>query len=442
VKSHRKLKRQLEAAMQRGVAAQQSGRLADAAKEYGWVLKKDPQQHIAVYLSAIVAYQARDYAKAIPLMQSACTRMPDFAAAYYNLGRFYQDTGKLGEAVTCFEAAIHTDPALVEAHVEMGNARMEQGDLAAALRHFDHANTLPGVTAEARYNRSFAKMVRGDWSGLADYESRWQLPLWAVEHGRFDLTAPVWDGSPLEGRKLLISTEQGFGDTLMQFRWKDHPTLRDAEVIWEVQPRLVRLLAGNTRHTVVAHGEPIPAHDVRVAMMSLPHRMGVTAETDLVVESPYIRALESVRHVLPEYGMGLRIGIRGAGSPLHRNDAKRSTQYEDWEFLLGLPGIQWIGLEARDGQDWADTASVVSQCDLVISVDTAAAHLAGAMGVPTWILLPKTPEWRWQLEREDSPWYPSARLFRQAEAGNWREVLERIGRAIVQLAATKASLAA
>jgi hypothetical protein len=441
VKSKRKHLKQLAALMEQGVEHQQAGRLAEAAQVYASVLKRDPQQHVAIYLSAIVAYQARTYERAIPLMESACIRLPGFAAAHHNLGRMYQDTGRSEEAEAKFRDAVRLDPRLVEAHVELGNLALHRGEVDAAFAHFDHADGLEANSVEATYNRSFARLLRGDFErGFRDYEERWNLPLWSAEHARVDLTGPVWDGSPLAGRRLLVSAEQGYGDTLMMCRFWHHPLLREADVTWEVQDRLERLLAANAPagHRVVTRGAPLE-YDVRLPMMSLPHRMQVRTDADLDYGA-YLAPAPGVEQRLPDFpGVRLRVGLRGAGNPHHRNDHRRSTKLEHWEPLLALEGIQWVGLEAKEGQDWADTAAVMAQCDVVISVDTAAAHLAGAMGRPTWILIPKAPEVRWQLHREDSPWYPTARLWRQREAGNWPEVLERVKAELERMALPRAA---
>jgi hypothetical protein len=267
----------------------------------------------------------------------------------------------------------------------------------------------------------------------------------------------MWRGESLGGKTILLHAEQGFGDSLMLLRYAPLVAARGGRVVVEVPRALERLaarLAGGP-YTLVAAGQPLPAFDLHCPLMSLPLAFGTTPET-IPAAVPYFSAAPDAiarwRARLAT-AAGMKIGIVWAGNPVHLNDASRSIALDRLASLFELPETQWYSLQvgerasdlaklpagritdlAPDLTDFAETAAAISALDLVISVDTAVAHLAGALGHAVWILLPFDPDWRWLLERGDSPWYPTARLFRQPKRGDWDSVVHALRDALRELA--------
>jgi hypothetical protein len=308
--------------------------------------------------------------------------------------------------------------------------------------------------------------MQGDLArGLAELEWRWQLPGYTSEGEAFFRT--FWDGGNLAGRTILLHDEQGFGDTIHHARFLPLVKARGGRVILRCQPALGRLLAGldgADQVLGIARGEPLPAFDVHAPLMSLPHLLGTTLAT-IPANVPYLRpspddvtrwaARLAADPDLPDF----RVGLVWAGSPLHANDSRRSLSLDALE-VLAQPGASFYSLQKDAAaaaaatppaglrlidlgpnlHDFAETAAAVSRLDLVITVDTAVGHLAGALGRPVWLLLSAVHDTRWMTEREDTPWYPTMRLFRQRPGETWGPVLQRV-RAELATAARQGRLA-
>jgi hypothetical protein len=340
-----------------------------------------------------------------------------------------------------------------------------------ALVRFDAALALDPGFAEAEFNSALTLLRAGRWlEGWRRHEARWRRK---GEPGPTYPNAKLWlggaDASALEGRTILLHAEQGLGDTLQFCRYASAVKALGARVILEVQPPLKTLLAGlEGVDQVIGVGEPVPPFDRHVPLLSLPlafsdlpHRSAHPRESghNLFAQPPYLVADQSRVDVwtarLP-LAAGPRIGLVWAGSTAHGADRNRSLPAEALAPLMAAArtvGAQMVSLQkevraddlawlARTPElvrvedqlmDFAETAALISICDLVISVDTSVAHLAGALGRPLWLLLPTPCDWRWMSNREDTPWYPHARLFRQAKPGDWAEVLDRTARALADL---------
>lgn len=471
-----------EAQRNHGVALHALGRPEDALASYAQALSLRPD-FAEAHSSRGVALQALERpAEALASFERACALAPGFAEAHGNRGVALLELGRPAEAREAYERALALQPDYAEAHANLGAALQEQWRLAEALEHYDRALALKpghagawsgrGITlqelnrldealacyeraialqpgfAEAHFNLSTCLLMRGDFArGWQEYEWRWRHRKLEKTLGRRrDFTQPRWTGSEsLEGKTLLLHAEQGFGDTIQFCRYAKVASDRGARVILEAPRPLLALLAGlDGAAELIEAGGALPAFDLHCPLLSLPLAFGTTP---LSVPSPG-RYLESApdrvarwRETLGAPG-GLRVGLSWSGSGLNRGDAKRniplaslaaclppqfryfSLQKDlregDAEILAAHPHIRHIGA------DFADTAAVCELMDVVVSVDTSIAHLAGALGRPVWLLLPVIPDWRWQLRGESSPWYSSVRLFRQETIGDWGGVSGRL----------------
>ncbi len=387
------------------------------------------------------------YGPAKASLDRAVALDPDHAHARLALGNTLADLDDLAGAEREMRAAIAIDPAIPEAHASLGFLLTALGDTQGAIAACDTAIALAPSFARAYWNRSSAYLLEGDFAhGFADYEERRRDPLFAADFA--GANGPEWDGTPLAGRTLLVLAEQGLGDAIQFARFLPAVAARGGRVILACAPTLIPLLRRLPGLAdVVSRDGPPPLHDCFVFQMSLPRLLGTSLAT--IPQPRFYLTADSARALsLPAQPPGRRrIGLVWAGNPEHHNDARRSIPTRALAPLAELEGIDWVNLQrgARGPEltlmhrlpapasritDFADTAALVDTLDLVIAVDTSVAHLAGAMGKPVWILLPHAPDWRWMLHREDTPWYASARLFRQHYAGEWDEVIVRVAAAL------------
>ena len=377
---------------------------------------------------------------------------PTNADAHYNLGLVLQNLDQPEEAIRAYRAALAVRPDYVDALVNLGELHQGRLDLDAAVRFCEEAIRLRPDSAEAHWQLGTALLARGDFvRGWREYEWRWKLPDFATPQagqGR-----PLWDGADLHGQRILLHAEQGFGDFIQFIRYAPLVARRGGEVIVGCPPPLLSLLATVPGvKQVVTDRTALPPFAVQAPVLSLPAIFRTTL-ANLPREVPYLSAPASGL-VLPETaGARLQVGLVWAGAASHKNDRRRSLPLELLRDWAELPGIQWHSLQvgpravdlaslgiAGKFTDWngrlrdfGDTASMIAQLDLVIAVDTAVAHLAGALSKPVWTLLPFAAEWRWMQGREDSPWYPTMRLFRQSSPGDWPELLGRVKTALGRL---------
>lgn len=372
---------------------------------------------------------------------------PEFGGAYNNMGLALLSLGLYDEAEQAVRQTLSFAPTLSEAWCNLGVVFHAQNRLDEAMECYLRAQRLKPDLAKVRMNVGLIYLVRGQLEeGWKYYEWRWQnAPM--VERG---FPQPMWRGEPLEGARILLHAEQGYGDTMQFMRYAPMVAAAGGTVILEVQERAVRMaqeLEGVTE--VVQAGDPLPPFDWHVPLLSLPTAFGTTLET-IPNRTPYLHVPEAARQKLADGliwpSTGLRVGLAWAGNPTYRHDRYRFRSIDLAQFasLFELEDVHFYSLQlgpetaqlakapgpivdlARLTSDMADTAAAIERMDLVISVDTSVAHLAGGLAVPTWVPLPKTPDWRWLLDREDSPWYPEMRLFRQPEAGDWATVLGRM----------------
>ena len=391
-------------------------------------------------------------AEALASLDRAVALRPDMADLHTNRGNALRDVGQPEAAVAAHTRAIALRPDHAEAHCNFGRAMIDLNRYAPALASLDRALALKPALAEARMNRAVIALVQGRLAeGFADYEVRWQTQAFA--RGRRGFAQPQWQGEALAGRTLLLHADQGLGDSIQFCRYVTLVLARaDGPVILEAPRALLPLFQGTFPGLrLVMQNEALPAFDLHCPLPSLPHVFG-TELASVPAPVGYLRAdpvrAAQWRDRLESAGPP-RVGLVWSGDPKHANDHCRSlplarllplaqcgarlfglqpqVRPADRAVLAATPAIADLG---RDFADFADTAAAIAALDLVISVDTSVAHLAAALGKPTWVMLPFCPDWRWLLEREDSPWYPTLRLFRQPARNDWDSVLRRVQAAL------------
>ena len=352
--------------------------------------------------------------------------------------------------------ALELNPRDYEAWTNLGKLHKELNQLDEAIAAHDRALEIQPEYALGHWNRAIALMLKGRFpEGWREYEWRWRLsgPVF-VPRG---YPQPMWRGEPLPEQTLFVHAEQGFGDAIQFVRYVRLARQRAARVVLECPAPLKDLFASNRcADTVIAMGEAPPPFHSYVPLMSLPGILGTTVET-IPNGTPYLAAPPCLG-LPPSPPNHRRVGLAWAGRPTHDDDAVRSLRLEELAPLLQTPGITFYSLQVppptRDEPylrslpnfvdltgrliDFRHTAALMGQMDLVISVDTVIAHLAGALAKPTWTLIQYSPDWRWLLQRSDTPWYPSMRLFRQPAKGNWQPVITQVADELRQFVANGA----
>jgi tetratricopeptide (TPR) repeat protein len=365
-----------------------------------------------------------------------------------NLGVCYFSLDRFHDAIKFYNQAIALYPLYFEPLNNLGNAQVKLFQHEEAIASYDQALSLNPAYVEAYWNKALALLQLGRFSeGWVLHESRWAKPSFQpiVRH----FPQPIWDGSfSIAGKTLLLHAEQGLGDTLQFVRYVSKVQALGARVVLEVQASLVPLLDGQlAEDALVKQGDPLPPFDFHCPLMSLPLAFQTTLST-IPSAVPYIKPSSEKQFFWAEK-LGptsqLRVGLVWSGDPRHQNDKHRSMPLAD--LLAALPpnfGYFSLQSEIRDSdrqalensdslvhfgselKDFSDTAALCAQMDVVVCVDTSVAHLSGALGKPTFLLLPYNPDWRWLLERTDSPWYPRMKLFRQEQLGSWQSALEKV----------------
>jgi len=478
-------------AVLRAFRLQTEGQGAQAERLYLEVLQDDPHEFNALHQLALIHRERGELDRALACMRAAVRVNRISTEALSNLGLIFHDLGRhheaiesfnraviidrnnvaaifnrgnsllkldrLEEAVASFDRALSIEPGHVDALYNRGNALRELRRHDAALASYRRALALRPDHAEARLDEALTRLRLGDLTeGFRLYEWRWKRPDVAALQRSF--TQPLWLGQvPLRERTIFLHAEQGFGDTIQFVRYARLMARQAARVVLEVQPALVPLMADLPGvAAVIGRGEPLPPFDLHCPLLSLPLAFATDLAT-IPADVPYLKAppdrMAKWRDRLPGE-KPLRIGIAWAGSASYRRDAERSLSLRrlaplysdpdiqcvsvqrephiaDNEILATHPGLLHVGTELRD---FADTAAVISMLDAVVSTDTSVAHLAGALGKPVFIMLPFSPDFRWMLDRDDSPWYPTARLFRQPRRGDWDSVVDRVHRELAAAA--------
>jgi protein O-GlcNAc transferase len=434
----------------------QAGNFPQAAIHYRQVITLNPSFAEAHSNLGSTLYAEGKITEAIASLQTAIAINPNYAEANYNLGTLLFKQGNINAAKPYLEQAIAINPQSAEAHNVLGNVLREQGNLSDAIDSYMQAIAINPNYAEAHRNLGTAQLTRGNLrQGFSEYEWRWQMPL-ALENP-LPLTQPLWDGSNLGGDRILIYSEQGYGDTIQFIRYISLVKACGGQVIFACPQPLIGLLKTvKDIQLLVDTYDRLPQVSYRIPLMSLPHIFG-TDLASIPAQVPYLSPpIQPTPPIYPTHPNQKleppktgqkRVGLVWASKPGHFTANKRSCPFAILQSLLELQEISFYSLQKdiptaesdlfhtqreaivdlRDRiNDFSDTARLIDQMDLVISVDTAVAHLAGALGKPVWVMLPFVSDWRWLLEREDSPWYPTMRLFRQQQIGDWEGVIQRV----------------
>jgi len=436
----------------RGVAMMGLKRYEEALASYDRALAIAPDDVEVLTNRGITLYELKRYEEALASYDRALAIKPDLAEALNNRANVLLDLKQPQEALASCERALAIRPDYLEALNNRGIALQVLNRNQEALASYDRATSLDPESIEAHWNGSLCRLLLGDYAnGWREYEWRWRAEDFLALSPKRDFRQPLWLGrEDIAGKTIFVHAEQGFGYTIQFCRYAEWLAQKGARVILEVQPPLKSLLAGiRGASLVLAQGEALPEFDCHCPMASLPLAFGTRLES-IPCRVPYLSP--SPQHI-DKWQAKLgpkarpRIGLAWSGRITHTKQHERSipldkllpladagvslvslqkdVQPQDREVLAAHAEITHFGSELAD---FSDTAALLSLMDVVISIDTSSAHLAGALGRPVWILLPYVADWRWLLEREDSPWYPTARLCRQAAAGDWDSVVPGIAR--------------
>ncbi|WP_019503036.1 tetratricopeptide repeat protein [Pseudanabaena sp. PCC 6802] len=482
----------LDILIQEAIAHHKAGKLAEAEVIYQQILQLQPQHFTSLHMLGVLALQAGQletgiswikkavavdptnaeahsnlgnalselerHDEAISHYERAIALNPDFADAYYNLGLANAARGDIDKAIACYQQTIAISPTYAQAHNNLGTLLQKQGQFEQAKDCYQQAIAINPNHAEAKYNFSMLLLLLGDLrQGFLEYEWRWRSPTFLSDNPAPSCSQPLWDGTDLDRRTLLISCEQGFGDAIQFSRYFSLIKRKAEKVMFVCPPPLEKLFRQFDGVKLVPPHAPLPDFDTHISLLSLP-RICDTALATIPARIPYLSAPspEEIASLLKidDRTNTFRVGIVWASKASHPTAGDRTCPLNILKSLLDISNVNFYCLQKEIDnsdrhllgqyqgkltilsdrlQDFADTAAIIAQLDLVISVDTAVAHLAGAMGKPTWVLLPFSPDWRWMLEREDSPWYPTMRLFRQERIGDWTDAIERVGNALRDL---------
>jgi tetratricopeptide (TPR) repeat protein len=450
-----------EASYIRSKAARRQNQAKDALDHLNKACEIDPSSVVYPFELGCLHHDMGRFDEALASYDRALELRQDLAPIHNNKGNILKLLGRFPEAVRCYEQAANLNSDSPEIHTNMGVALADQRLLDEAEKCYQRALSLNSDHASAHWNLSLLLLMKGDYElGWQEYEWRRQvrnyIPYFSIHK------KPGWQGEGLEGRTLLLHYEQGLGDTLQFIRYAPLAAARGGRVIIQCQPELVRLLkmSGTTGEIVGSNG-PLPDHDIQCSLMSLPHVFRTTLDS-IPSNIPY---LHPDKILVREWGKriktdGFKVGLVWAGKlwdniPAAKSiDRRRSLNFDLLSPITSLPDITFYSLQmggaakqmyasagshvidiTGDIKDFADTAAIIAHLDLVICVDTSIAHLAGAMGKAVWVLSRYDGCWRWLLDREDSPWYPTLRLFRQTKPGNWDDVVEYIAKELRKIRA-------
>jgi Flp pilus assembly protein TadD len=471
---------QVEAAL----AHHRAGRLPEAEAIYRQILAQHPNNTDALHLLGSLALQVGRYDAALDLLKKAIQLNPNtapyhgnlgaaymklkrfdeaaislrralqidpkFADSYFNLGCTLTELGDIDGAITTLHKGVALQPNWPEMHNSIGMALRQRANFNEAIASFRHAIALQPDYPEGHWNLGLNLLLLGQFAeGFREYEWRMKMP--DIVRPR-NFPPPPWRGENLNGKTILLHAEQGMGDTLQFIRYVPHVIERGGRVIVECPPDLAKILHGvsGIQEIYVQH-QTLPPFDTHCSIMSLPVTFQTTEQT-IPAKVPYISIPEDRTAAWRKRinDGNLRVGLVWAGGPQHGDDSRRSIRLQHFAPLSAAKCAKFYSLQkgpaaaqadnpppelnlinwTPDLHDFVDTAALIQNLDLVISVDTSVAHLAGALGKPVYLLLPFIPDWRWMIKRSETPWYPTMRLFRQTKPGDWTNVIAEVTEAL------------
>ncbi|MCP4414037.1 MAG: tetratricopeptide repeat protein [Gammaproteobacteria bacterium] len=440
-----------------GTALKKQNRLEDAEKSHNLAIKLKPDYAEAHNNLGTTLQSLGRLEEAIQSYKKAIMLKPHYAEAYYNFGNVLKEQSKLHEAFLSYKRAVTIKPDYVEAHNNLGITLQEQSQFTEAAESYSRAIELKPDYADAHFNRSLMLLLKRNFKdGWQEYEWRLRTKDYALR----DFKQPMWDGSPLNGKTILVHTEQGLGDNIQFVRYLPLIQAQGGHVIFECLPSLVHLLKDCEGINKIIERTSTCVNtvefDVQVPLLSLP-RIFNTKLDNIPSKRPYIMPdstfITKWGNRLGANDKSFKVGLVWASNPENKKIVlKKSFKLNDFKALSEIPGLSLYSLQKgpasaeahnppkemkiinldQELNDFADTAAAIVNLDLVITIDTSVAHLAGAIGKPVWTLLPFAPDWRWMLEQNDSPWYPSMRLFRQTKLNDWTEVFEKVKKALIK----------
>lgn len=426
--------------LEKGDTLQALRRLREAVIAYARVLELEPDSVAGFTNMGIALHEGGHLVESIANLKCAMDLAPDDPIVRMNYGSAKMKIGDLTEALEHFRAATDLAPDYAEAWSNLGVALQDTHEIDAALDAHRRAIALSPEVPAIHWNYAMTLLLTGDYAaGFSEFECRQQMP----DREPRQFVGKIWHGEDLANKTIFVHAEQGLGDTLQFARFLTPLATLGGRVVVSPHSAIADLVAGITGVSQVIGGsEAPPPFDFHIPLMSLPHRLGTSLQN--LPSAPYLKPVSGVASLLPPCGDNFRIGLVWAGNPNHANDHNRSCPLTSLSPIFEVSGIDWISLQVGDANnairetgapvldlaekltDFSITAATMRDLDLVITVDTAVAHLAGALNHPVWILLPHAPDWRWLRDRRDCPWYPSAQLFRQDRAGDWAGVVAEL----------------
>jgi tetratricopeptide (TPR) repeat protein len=433
-----------------GLVAHRQGDIDTAERAYRAALVREAEHPLALHYLGVVLHQRGRHAEALPLLERSASLVPAEPEFHNNLGLVFAALDDNDRAIESYRRALDRKPDHATAWNNLGLACQAANRLPEAIASFRRALALMPGFAQAHWNLALALLASGEYAeGWREYE--WRLRLPELGGRAAPLAIPHWEGDDMRGKTLLVTAEQGIGDALQFIRFVAPLAQRGVRVIVQTPSELRGLLATAAGvAATVATTDTVPVCDAEIPLLSLPYRLGVDADDVSVAGGGYLRSDPARKQVIDtayarDDTSTPRIGIAWAGAPRHRNDIRRSMPLALLAPLLTLPDIRWYSLQKGSGaaqidavpeaqamtpldahSDFAQTAALIDALDAVVSVDTSIAHLAGALGKPVFVLLPYAPDWRWGIAGDRTPWYPTARLFRQPAIGDWASVVASV----------------
>jgi tetratricopeptide (TPR) repeat protein len=434
-----------------GNLVRNNNQLAEAILCYRRALVITPKNAAILNNLGVALRDNKEPQEAIDCFRSSLELTPDDADVLSNLGNALKDEGLLEEAVACYQKSLSLNPNRAVVLDNLGLAFVDQGNYDEAAACCRRSMELDPDSPHVHWAQSLLMLLKGDFErGWREHEWRWKCQEWRRYTGILmptEFPQPVWDGSRLEGKTILLQAEQGLGDTIQFIRYVPVVKQFGGRVVLQCQRALIPLLSQCGADTIVGQNDAMPQFDVRAALLTLPAILRTTLET-IPADIPYLFAgpalVEQWQERLKDVS-GFRVGINWRGRGGLGVFRRRDVPLEYFEPLAVIAGVRLVNLHQGDGRTelaetgpqlaifepgsdvdgvngaFMDTAAIMMNLDLVITSDTAIAHLAGALGVPVWVVLPYAADWRWLLNRSDSPWYPTMRLFRQKQPGDWAE---------------------